>query len=186
MGNDAQLFLYGGAATATQAWKDTGPRDVLEYQRYKYGGENSVRPGFVADELPKDMNIYLAYGASISAPSENKAWYFSGLKSNSSGIIYVDKYPGEFASDISETMIQLEFDDQSQNLETWSNLTLSESVPGRASAEGVFVPVGENGVLVFVAGVTHAEFATKKQVSDDEAVLASFPLLGSLKMGKGS
>jgi hypothetical protein len=189
LGNDAQFFLYGGLTLISGAYEDADANDVLEFQKYTYG-VNDIRPGFVAEKLPEDVTRYVAYGASISAPSENKAWYFSGLRSNVSGIIYADKLAGNFPTDVSESMIQLEFDKDSQNTETWKNLTLPENVAGRASAEGVFVPVGENGVIVFVAGVTHPDFASISEESDNQAALASLfpsfaPIPLSLPSGSG-
>jgi len=174
LGNDAQFFLYGGLTKPSDAFPDPDPDDVLEYQQFDYGGEKAFKPGFVYEKLPKGVTRYVAYGAAVSSPSEQKAWYFSGLKSNTSGVIYDTFSETEgIPSNISNTFISVEFNPSSQNLETWKNTTLPDTVSGRASAEGVFVPVGEKGILVFVGGVTHPEFASKTHESENPAALVS-------------
>jgi hypothetical protein len=174
LGNDAQFFLYGGLTTKSDAFPDPDPDDVLEYQQFDYGGKKSFTPGFVYEKLPKGLTRYVAYGAAVNAPSEQKAFYFSGSMSNTSGVIYEGfSEPEGIPSNISKTLISLEFDPTAQNIETWKNSTLPDAVLGRASAEGVFVPVGEHGILVFVGGVTFPEFASKKHKSDNPAALVS-------------
>ena len=174
LGNDAQFFTYGGLTTKSDAFPDPDADDVLEYQAYPYNSNDapSFTAGFINEKLPDDVTRYLAYGAGVSAPSENKAWYFSGLRSPSSGVIY-----GSFSieaavpSNISDTLVTLTFDPQAQNIEKWENTTLPDSVAGRASASGVFVPVGKNGILVFVGGVTFPEFASRRHRSENPAAL---------------
>lgn len=175
LGNDAQFFAYGGLTLRSDAFPDPDRDDVLEYQAYPYDNNaGSFSAGFVNEKLPSDMTRYLAYGAAVSAPSENRAWYFSGLRSPSSGVIY-DSFSIESAvpSNISNTLISLTFDPDAQNSEKWENTTLLPSVSGRASASGVFLPLGKNGVLVFVGGVTHPEFASRRHKSDNPAALQS-------------
>jgi hypothetical protein len=174
LGNDAQFFLYGGLTKPSDAFPDPDPDDVLQYQRFPYGGKKPFAPGFVDEKLPKGVTRYAAYGAAVNVPSEQKAWYFSGLKSNTSGVIY-DSFsePGGIASNISNALVSVEFDRNSQNLETWRNTTLPSTVAGRAGADGVFVPVGEKGILAFVGGVTHPEFANASHESANAAALVS-------------
>lgn len=175
LGNDAQFFTYGGLTRRSDSFPDPDPDDVLEYQAYPYeSNAASFKPGFVPEKLPADVTRYIAYGAGVSAPSENKAWYFSGLRSPTAGVVY-ESFSIESAipSNVSDTLITLEFDPEAQNIEKWSNVTLPESVLGRAGASGVFVPAGKAGALVFVGGVTHPEFASKSHRSDNPAALKS-------------
>ena len=50
-----------------------------------------------------------------------------------------------------------------QGQETWTNSSLPTSVPGRANAELVWVPVSEKGVLVAIGGVIDPVFANVNQ-----------------------
>ncbi|PKS07316.1 hypothetical protein jhhlp_005918 [Lomentospora prolificans] len=175
LGNDAQFFTYGGLTLKSDSLPDPDKDETLEYQAYPYDSDvGTFSAGFVNEKLPSDITRYLAYGAAVNAPSENKAWYFSGLRSPSGGVIY-DSFAIQSAvpSNISNTLITLTFDSQAQNIEKWENRTLPASVSGRASASGVFVPVGGNGILVFVGGVTHPEFASSKHKSDNPPALQS-------------
>lgn len=80
------------------------------------------------------------------------------MRSESGGPInYLTANASVNADTISNTMIQLDFSVEKN--ETWSNLTLPTSVPGRASAELVWVPVSEKGILVAMGGVIEPAFA---------------------------
>lgn len=120
------------------------------------------------------MTRYLSYGAGVSVPSENKAFYFSGLHAPGKGVIY-ESYAVEerVPSNVSDTLVSVEFDDEAQNVETWRNETLPDKVQKRAGASGVFVPVGKEGILVFVGGATFPEFAYKRHKSANPAALVS-------------
>ena len=71
------------------------------------------------------------------------------------------------ATNVSRTLITLDMKTQLQ--ETWKNATLQDDVPGRANPELVWVPVGEQGILVALGGVVHPDFIGFLAKSDDEA-----------------
>ena len=175
LANDAQFFLYGGLTQASDSFPDPDADFVSEYQAHAYEGkESGFKPGFVSDALPDGVTRYAVYGAGVSAPSENRAWYFSGVYNEAHG----PSYSGGFGDDaalpvVSRDFISVEFDEESQNSETWKNATLPGSVGKRGGAQGVFVPVGEGGILVFVGGVTHGEFANGTAESSNPAALVS-------------
>ncbi|KAF4592525.1 Galactose oxidase/kelch, beta-propeller [Ophiocordyceps camponoti-floridani] len=171
LANDAEFFLYGGALLRNDVLYQQPASDaVLAYQAFKYGVEKPLMPeGFRDARLDQGVTRYLAYGAAASAPSENKAWYFSGLSSPSRGpILSNPSLNGSTrAMNVSNTLVTL---DMSVQLgEKWSNDTLPSTVKGRSNAEVVWVPVGKQGILVVLGGVTYPEWASDIHKSDDEA-----------------
>lgn len=163
LANDAQWFSYGGLIMKTDAFDTEPPRDqVLGYRKYQYGLQKEMfAGGFVRASLKTsatNVTRYIAYGAAASAPSENKAWYFSGLQSPLKGPIYgtlVGDNDTE-ATEVAKTLIALDMAEQ-QN-ESWKNDTLPSTIPGRAGAELVWVPVGSKGILVALGGVLYPEW----------------------------
>jgi hypothetical protein len=181
LANDAELFLYGGLVKQTDASVEPRADDIMGYQAYQYGPERpTFEPGFTINRLPEGMTRYVAYGASVNAPSENKAWYFSGLRSPSWGPIYrVSPIVSVNAINASDTLVTLDM--QTQLREVWSNVTLPPDVKGRANAEVVWVPVGSQGILVVIGGVVFPDFVTPRRVSLNPA--ASVSLSGTRKKG---
>ncbi|KAI0593626.1 hypothetical protein F4775DRAFT_586687 [Biscogniauxia sp. FL1348] len=158
LANNDEFFLYGGLLLRTDAYSPPSANEVLAYQASQYGREqSSFRPGFLNDQLPDDMTRYVTYGGAVSAPSENKAWYFGGYRSPSWGPIY---YPTANDSinpiNVSNTLITLDLGDQQH--ETWTNATLPNGTPSRANPALVWVPVGEQGILVALGGVTDPDY----------------------------
>lgn len=169
LANDNEFFLYGGLLRRTDAYSPPDAKDALSYQISQYGpAKPAFRPGFVQAELPDGLTRYITYGGAASAPSENKAWYFGGMRSPSWGPIF---YPSANASinpsNTSHTLITLDMEIQQQ--ETWSNVTLPPEIKGRADPELVWVPVGEQGILVVLGGVTYPEFNNPTANSQNEA-----------------
>lgn len=169
LANDGEFFLYGGMLRDTAAFVPPDPNAVTSCQAYQYGiQKDGFLPGFVDDRLPSGMTRYLAYGGAASAPSENAAWYFSGMHSPSWGEIYDPSTNQSLtASNVSNTFITLNMTVQQQ--ETWSNVTLPDTVAGRANPELVWVPVGAHGLLVALGGVVYPEFTSSSHISSDEA-----------------
>lgn len=170
LANDAEFFMYGGALWHNEAvYEDPDADFVLGYQLYAYGPEKPAWDrGFITKPLPDDINRYVAYGAAVSAPSENKAWYFSGMKAPTGGDIYSQdsRNRTHAAQNISNTMIQLDMKVQSS--EKWTKKSLPKTVKGRANAEVVWVPVGKQGILVVLGGVVYPEWAGYLHESDDK------------------
>lgn len=169
LGNDHEWFLYGGLLTLTDAYDSTpAADDVLGYQVSQYGVEKpAFKPGFVKYELPDNLTRYLTFGGAANAPSENKAWYFGGMTSTSGGEIF---YPSSNTSlnptNYSNTLITLDM--ATQQSETWDNDTLPDHIKSRANPELVWVPIGEQGILVVLGGVTYPEFAAGSHISKNE------------------
>lgn len=166
--NDFEFFTYGGLLGDTAAFSQPGADSVLAYEVYASGPPKTFQPGFQQDSLTGDITRYVTYGAGVSVPSENLGFYFGGLKSESGGPIYQGtSNETENADFLSPTLIQLDMAVQQQ--ETWSNTTLPSSVPGRASAELVWVPVSEKGILVGIGGVINPAYATINQTDNTTA-----------------
>ena len=180
--NDAQFFLYGGLIFRMDDYYDPPPADEITlYQAYSERDDNPLwRPSFAGRELGDDVNRWVAWGGAASAPSENKAWYFSGLTSPSRGVIYTQAARNDtLAYRVSNRLITVDM--STQNDEQWSNTTIGEDVEGRASPELVWVPVGEEGILVVLGGVTYPQWAgseVRNESDDPEAsVSPHFPRL---------
>lgn len=173
LANDHQFFMYGGLLRQTDKYPDPDANEVMEYQQDSYGVEKKVTPGYISTDLPDDMTRYLAFGGAANAPSENKAFYFSGLRAPEWGPIYSPSYNDSLtAVNVSNTLITLDM--ATQNEEEWSNVTLPDSIPGRANPELVWVPVGAKGILVAVGGVIYPEFVSSAHFSENETGSVSY------------
>ena len=160
--------------------------EIMGYQAYAYGLEKpSFTKSFDEPKLDNNVTRYIAYGGAASAPSENKAWYFSGLVATDRGPIYYNSLK-ESATDISATLISLDMSVQYE--ETWNNNSLPENIKGRANPQVTWIPAGEQGLLVVLGGVTYPEWAgeagTHKSgnesasVSIESIIAASWTVIG--------
>ncbi|KAK3898113.1 hypothetical protein C8A05DRAFT_38314, partial [Staphylotrichum tortipilum] len=158
LGNNEEFFLYGGLTQRTAAVVDPPGDSVLCYEKYQYGPVRTFSPNFVDKPLGAGVTRYVAHGGAASAPSENLAWYFSGMRSANFGPIYTkgsaNKSNGALYT--SDTLITLDMAHQQQ--EKFSNRTLPKEIPGRANPELVWVPVGQRGILVALGGVVYPDF----------------------------
>ncbi|ORY64886.1 uncharacterized protein BCR38DRAFT_186468 [Pseudomassariella vexata] len=169
LANDNEFFLYGGLLRETDVYSSPDADEVLGYQLFQYGApKESWFPGFVNERLDDGVTRYITYGGAASSPSENKGWYFGGMRSASGGPIY---YPGSNESlnplNVSNTLITLDMATQTE--ESWSNSTLPASIKGRANPDLVWVPVGEQGILVAIGGVIYPDFNNPIMLSQNEA-----------------
>ncbi|KAK4158321.1 hypothetical protein C8A00DRAFT_10974 [Chaetomidium leptoderma] len=168
LGNHEEFFLYGGLLPKSNKAVNPPGDSVLCYEKYSYGVSANFESNFRPKPLGTDTTRYIAYGGAASAPSENLAWYFSGLRSPSGRDIYTA--PGTnktFAAiDVSNRLITLDM--KRQRFETFTNHTLDPGIPGRANPELVWVPVGKRGILVALGGVVYPDFieATKKSSNE--------------------
>ncbi|KAK3390835.1 hypothetical protein B0H63DRAFT_123895 [Podospora didyma] len=166
LANDAEWFTYGGMLMKTDVLSEPAKDIVLGYYKDQYGPQLTFTPGFLFDNLDNNLTRYLAYGGAASAPSENKAWYFSGMHSPSFGPIYESGIDPAFtAVNVSNTLITLDM--TTQQKETWTNETLPPGIPGRGTPELVWVPVGAQGILVALGGVISPSYVTVRRVSDN-------------------
>lgn len=177
LANDDRFFAYGGLARKLPTYTDPDPDATLEYHAYPHSSssDDDFSPSFTDEELPDGLTRNLAYGASVSAPSENRAWYFSGLRAPSGGVVYTRfSIPDAVPTNISDTLVSVTFEDGDDGGGAkWKNGTLDGPVRARAGASGVFVPVGKEGILVFVGGATFPEFAYASHKSANPAALVS-------------
>ncbi|KAI1379342.1 hypothetical protein F4677DRAFT_328479 [Hypoxylon crocopeplum] len=169
LANSDEFYLYGGLLILTSAYSPPDADEVFEYMASQYGpGRDNFHPSFINNKLPDGMTRYVTYGGGVNAPSENKAWYFGGYRSESWGPIY--EYSGNTSYDpsrVSSTLITLDMATQQQ--EVWENVTLPAGTPSRANPSVVWVPVGEQGILVVIGGVTYPEFMDSNRTSENDA-----------------
>jgi hypothetical protein len=163
--NDDEWITYGGLTKFTDAYKPQDGDAIAAYQAFQYGPVRpQFQPGYALQSLSAGVTRYVTNGAAVSIPSENLGFYFGGLRSASKGPIYYQ--PGSRndsvrASYESNTLISVNMKTQGQ--ETWSNDTLPTTVPGRANAELVWVPVSNQGILVAIGGVVNPSFSYSTQ-----------------------
>ncbi|KAJ5051966.1 uncharacterized protein L3040_001727 [Drepanopeziza brunnea f. sp. 'multigermtubi'] len=165
--NDYEWFTYGGELALTDAFKAPSSNAVAAYQVYPSGPPKSFNKGYILNTLDSGITRYVTEGAAVSVPSENLGYYFGGLRSASWGPIF--NLPGPRnqsvnADQLSSTMIGIDM--TTQGKETWKNTTLPTTVPGRASAELVWVPVSEKGILVAIGGVLYPAYANVNQTNN--------------------
>ena len=156
--NDYEWFTYGGLIQVTAAFPTQAGNIIAGYQEYPYGPPKQFAASYVIKDLPDGVTRYITDGAAVSVPSENLGFYFGGLRAQDFGEI--EQYPANetLNADVNSlTMIEVNM--AVQGSEVWTNLTLPDSVPGRASAEIVWVPVGDQGILVAIGGVVDPAYA---------------------------
>lgn len=174
LANDDDYFLYGGLLTETDQNTEPDANEITEWRGYDYGVEKPQFAQGFQTVKPTNLTRYIAYGGAANVPSENLAFYFSGMRAPDSGEIY---YPtgdeNSTASVVSDTLITLNM--AIQDSETWENATIPDDIPGRANPELVWVPTGEKGILVALGGVVYPEFISGFHVSDDPTASVSEP-----------
>ncbi|KAI9158278.1 RING finger protein B-like protein [Paramyrothecium foliicola] len=170
LANDNQFILYGGNMVASPGDYEPPAKDQsIGYQVYQYGPERpGWTQGFQDVTFTDDVTRYIAYGGAASAPSENKAWYFSGLASPNRGPIFVNSGDNSTRPSVpSKTLITVDMADQ--RVSKWTNSTIRDrDIRPRANPEVVWVPIGEKGILVVLGGVVHPHWVGKGRVSDNE------------------
>lgn len=151
--NNGEFYLYGGLLRLADSYTPPAADAVLGYEAYQYGPERGTwSRGFISSTLPDNVTRYVSNGAAVSAPSENLGFYFSGIRGAGWGPITEatrDWYPAE-------SLIQVDM--TTMRDEVWSNITLLDEIPPRAGAELVWIPVGGQGVLVAIGGMTAVEY----------------------------
>ncbi|KAI1412191.1 hypothetical protein F5Y13DRAFT_163849 [Hypoxylon sp. FL1857] len=168
LANDDEFFLYGGSLIMTSAYSAPDGDTVLGYVASQYGSEReSFHPGFLNKQLPGSMTRYVTFGGAANAPSENKAWYFGGYRSPSWGPIYEYFNSSDDPSHVSNTLVTLDM--STQQSEIWTNVTLPPGTPSRANPSVVWVPVGEQGILVVLGGVTYPDYINSNRTSTNAA-----------------
>ena len=167
--NDYRWFTYGGLLAITDAFKPQKSDAVASYNAYPNGiPGQQFTAGYELKELPQNVSRYISAGAAASAPSENLGFYFGGLRAANFGPIY--QTPGKANASLnadvdSRTLIELDMTSATGTTEEWTNSSLPTEVPGRASAELVWVPVSDKGILVAIGGATFPYFASINQTN---------------------
>lgn len=142
---------------------------VLGYEAYKYPtSTQDWNPGFVEKSTDNGVTRYITNGASVSAPSENLGFYFSGMRGPDGGIIEggIDSANTTATSLITVNMT-------SDSTDNWQNISLPANVPGRANAEVVWLPISDAGVLIVIGGVINPEILTPDRNLTNAAAGAS-------------
>ncbi|GKT93087.1 kelch repeat protein [Colletotrichum tofieldiae] len=167
--NDAEFFLYGGVlAKRTDAYDPPSGDKVMTWRLHPYGPEKPSFQNGSSDMVTLETGVtrYVAHGGAASAPSENKAWYVGGMRSPLWGEMYMGNTNRSLnAVNTSNFLVTLDMSEQL--FETFSNQSLPGTIQARANPEVVWVPVGAEGILVVLGGVTYPEYVNSSHKSDD-------------------
>jgi hypothetical protein len=166
LANDDEFFFFGGLPNVVFG-PPPAKDSLLDYQAFHYGPASpNFETGFQGqNKLPSDVSQYVTFGGAANAPSENLAWYFSGMTSGSGGPLNYLFNDTTRPSKISNYLVTVDM--ALQNFETWTNKSLPNPVKGRASPELVWVPVGAKGILVALGGVVFPEYANVSRHSQN-------------------
>jgi Kelch motif len=144
--------VYSGLLRLTDAYTPPDAHAVLGYEADQYGPERtSWSKGFIQANLPENVTRYISHGATVSAPSESLGYYFGGIRGAGWGSITTTTKDWYLANTL------IEVDMSTMRGEQWSNNTLPDNIPPRAGAEIVWIPVGGQGALVVIGGITAVE-----------------------------
>lgn len=167
LANDGEFLLYGGGVTVIDGqYTEPSPQSIVRYSKYSFGeGIGSFRPGFGNTLLPKGITRLVTHGAAVNAPSENKAWYFSGLTAPfGNSFTAIPSFEANSTANItSQHMIQVDM--KAQYGEQWLKPALPSQTKGRSNAAVVWVPVGEQGILVVLGGAVDPQWASDDAIS---------------------
>jgi hypothetical protein len=167
LANDAQFFLFGGVGGySLDALEGRNSDEILVFEGYSYVDGRAYQGPIRESTVDNNVNSYVAYGAAASAPSEQLAWYFSGLESPDRGPILDAGNSTYKATEVSNRLITVNM--ELQGGETWSEKDLGDGIEGRANPEAVWVPVGERGILVVLGGVVYPEWAGNRTHQSDD------------------
>ncbi|OBT66303.1 hypothetical protein VE03_04343 [Pseudogymnoascus sp. 23342-1-I1] len=173
LANDAEFLSYGGLLLGSALLSPPGPQDSLGYEAYNLGpADRKFSPGFIQKTITSGVTRYVGFGSGVSVPSENRGFYFGGMQAKGRGEVYMVQ--GSATTDptiYSNDLIDLDMSAQLE--EVWSKHTIPATVPGRASPEVVWVPVGEKGVLVVVGGVVNPVFTNASYTLTDAQMAES-------------
>jgi hypothetical protein len=170
------LTIHRGLQRLTNSEQPPPSDVVLGYEADEYGTSIlNWQPGFIQKSLNNGVTRYITNGAGVSAPSENLGFYFSGVRGANWGPI---EEGDQSANTTANSMITLNM--TTMRVESWQNSSLPSSIPGRANAELVWLPVSQSGVLIAIGGVINPEILTATQQLTVAQAQASVCCVGPL------
>lgn len=148
-------WLTSSSGIILQTDASSGPSEngLLSYEKYFAGprGATNWEQGFLQISVNNNVTSrYITHGAGVSVHSENRGYYFSGMRGEAWGEI---SEPQPFANYSANTLISVDMSEWRE--EKWTNHTLPRSVPPRAKSELAWIPVSDQGVLIAIGGVPH-------------------------------
>ncbi|WEW54592.1 hypothetical protein PRK78_000012 [Emydomyces testavorans] len=152
--SDNEFILYGGLVRRTDAQSSPRSDETLSYERYFWGpeGVTNWKRGFVQSRTNGNVTRYITHGASVSAPSENRGYYFSGMSGKNWGEISIPEPNANYSAN---TLISVDMSRWRE--EKWTNSSLPRNITPRAKSELAWIPVSDSGLLVAIGGVPHPQ-----------------------------
>lgn len=148
--NKFDIYFYGGLVDATSEYSSANPKEeILAYSIYGAIGPFDVDMSVGSTSPP---TRYIAAGAGVNIPSEMLSYYFGGYEALGGGPVSTVTFDYQLSSSLVEV-------DMTKSLEipTFTNYTLHKSVPSRAGAQLVWIPVSSQGMLVVIGGVLYPD-----------------------------
>lgn len=146
---------------------------ILGYEAYEDPASiESWKPGFYQKITNNNVTRYITNGAGVSVPSENLGFYFSGMLGPTGGTT-----EGGHGSAYTAATNLITVNTTTMRKEAWQNSSLPSTVPGRANAEIVWLPVSESGILVVIGGVINPKILSpdRNLTYDDINASVSIP-----------
>jgi hypothetical protein len=147
---------------------------ILGYEAYEDSASiESWKPGFHQKSTNNNVTRYITNGAGVSVPSEDLGFYFSGILGPTG-----ETTEGDNGSAYTAATNLITVNMKTMRKEAWQNSSLPSTVPGRANAEIVWLPVSESGVLVVIGGVVNPGILSPDQNLTYDDINASVSILG--------
>ncbi|KAF3403315.1 putative carboxymethylenebutenolidase [Talaromyces pinophilus] len=169
LSNDNELILYGGLPRLTDSANPPPAEVILGYEAYKDSSSiEGWKPGFEQKSTNDSVTRYVTNGAGVSVPSENRGFYFSGMRGPVGDLIQ-----GGDGSTYTTATSLITVNMTTMGNESWQNSSLPVNIPARANAEIVWLPVSESGILVVIGGVINPEILSPSRSLTDDDIKAS-------------
>jgi hypothetical protein len=159
-----ELYTYGGLSSPVVVGNESA-KYAFGYQLTE-GTPGVVTPELGANpvQLPDGLTRYTTNGAGVNVPSEQLAFYFSGMTLDDHEL-----FDDDAAGNWTAVDQLIEVDMSTFGSPQWSNSTFGNSnIQPRANAELVWVPFGNKGALIAIGGVIYPEELWDDNLSPEE------------------
>ncbi|ETN46419.1 uncharacterized protein HMPREF1541_00603 [Cyphellophora europaea CBS 101466] len=148
--DDDEFYAYGGAYINRELLSSRTVACVV-YDEQEGEEVDPVQPNPLYAPEGGSFIRSIAYGAGASVPSENLSFYFGGMQMQDGSQIGYFRRPSDRMV-VSRTLITV--DTAEQKNADWQYIDpTSDTILTRAHARMVWIPVGEQGLLIVVGGV---------------------------------
>ena len=160
---------------------DESASTILNYRLFPADGQTIFKTGPETKVELTGVTNYVTSGGFASSASENKGWFFGGMRAASWGPLAqsarTDGSDARAITNLSDAFITADI--HLPGAASWTNTSLPDTVRSRVNPELVWVPVSKQGILLAIGGVAHHfkynNFAlSKEQIVESEFLSPSF------------